>query len=94
MKVLFDHCSQNGRAYADSYGECLIALEPSDNADEIIKEQTKKRQWYEEEYAYPRRITSYTHEVLKFHETGPCTKENETITGDLILFNTHRVYLD
>lgn len=90
MKILFNYCEQQ-RKYASSYGLCLVQLEPGDNADEIIKEFTKPREWYELKFSGAQRISEYVYE--KYNTEKKC-KDKATIVGDLILFKTFQEYLD
>lgn len=85
MKVLFDYCSQD-RAYGDSYGQALIMLEDGDNAEEIIKKYTKPRNFLDQTYSRPQRITHFE----KPNGFGKMI----SYEGDLILFQTHQPYLD
>jgi hypothetical protein len=80
MKVLLDYCTQP-RAYADSRGHCVIELEDGDNVSEIKARYTAKKEWYEKRYSAP-------------YLTDKFVYRDKTYTGKLLVFNTHRVYLD
>lgn len=88
MKVIFDECTQ-AKAYQDSYGTCLVELEPGDNAEIIIGNFTKKREWFEQDYRNPSRRNTFT-----YKKWGNGAYEDVTVNGDLILFDTHQTFLD
>jgi len=85
MKTLRSYCNQKG-SYQDSTGQCVIELEEGDDADAIIKDYLKKRAWYEMSYSQPRRCKEYS--FISWDGV------KQVYEGDLIVFNTHREYLD
>jgi len=93
MEIIFDYCSQP-RAYADSVGKCLIKLDENDNEDEVIKTFTQGKEWYETHYSVDKKLTSYTYGKNKFDSNGKLIKIEVHLEGNLILFNTKRVFLD
>ena len=84
MKILFDHCSQP-RKYADSSGWCLVELEDGDDVEAVKAEFGKPKEWHQQKYLFEKQLTEY---VLQRYD-GPVT-----YTGKLLLFKTHRVFLD
>lgn len=82
MKIIFDYCRQI-EPYRGSSGKCLIELEKDDNVDEIIKEFTAPKEWFEQKYLNPKRVSSYEYSVT-----------NKKYEGDLLIFDTRRAYLD
>lgn len=85
MKTILTYCHQP-RPYADSVGKCVIQLEDGDNEEEIIKDFTRDRAWYEMTYSNPKKINYYTW-------LDPFSIRHE-VRGNLIMFDTERVYLD
>ena len=84
MKKLFDYYHQV-RRYGDSEGLCLVELEEGDNKEEIIKEFTKDREWYEQKYHFKEALNRYEYEMFN----GIRVYE-----GNLLLFQTRRANLD
>lgn len=80
MKILSEHCIQP-KAYGDSYGCLIIELEPGDVEQDIINEYLIPREWYEVQYSNPRRTKS-------------CRIGSYAFEGDLLVFDTYRIYLD
>lgn len=85
MIEIVNYCKQE-RRYGDSKGKCVLLLEDGDNAEEIIKVFTKKREWYEKEYSNPKIISRYEH--------SKWDGSVEVFEGKLIEFDTFREYLD
>lgn len=85
MKELVNYCTQE-RRYGDSRGKCVVQLENGDDADAIIKEYTKAREWYAQTYSNPVRTSHYEHRRWN--------GEVQSFDGDLIVFDTYRTYLD
>lgn len=90
MIVIFDECKQP-KTFADNVGLCLIELESGDDVDSIIKEYTKERPWYERAYSEPRKLSEYKYSKYDFKQQK---NVYETITGNLVLFNTFQWFLD
>jgi len=82
MKVLFDYCRQP-RAYADSFGECLVLVEEGDDVEVIKAEYRKPKEWYQEKYSFSKELTEYVQDTYK----GKVTH-----TGKLLLFRTSSAY--
>ena len=85
VKKLLDYCTQE-RRYGDSYGKCVIQLEPEDDADAIIKDFTRTRELCEKTYSSPKRVNHY--------EDKTWYGQVKVFDGDLIVFDTYQVYLD
>ena len=85
MKILINYCTQQ-RRYGDSYGKCVIQLEPGDDADAIIKDFTRKREWWEKTYSNLSRVNHYEYK----NWDGSIV----SFDGDLIVFDTYQTYLD
>ena len=82
MKILTNYVKQS-RAYADSYGHCVIEIEDGDSVYEIIEKYVNTpRQWYEQSYSHPVYMKEFTDSFGKKHE------------GNLLVFATKRSYLD
>lgn len=84
MKILFDHCSQP-RAYADSVGKCLVLVEDGDDVNAIKAEFHKPKEWYQQSYSFDKEVSEY----IEKRYNGDIKH-----TGKLLLFSTHRVFLD
>lgn len=82
MKILFDYCYQR-RAYADHTGLCLVEVEKGDNVEEIKKELTKPKAWYEQKYTFLKAVEEYTTKNYP---------EEKTYKGNLLLFATRAGY--
>ena len=93
MRIIFDHCTQP-RKYADSRGTCLVLLEGNDKPEDVIKEFTKKREWYEQTYSNPKQIQEYTHKQQRYIHSQGMVPHDITYKGNLILFDTFRPFLD
>ena len=84
MEIIFNYCRQT-RRYGDSEGLCLVKLAEGDNKEEIIKDFTKERNWYEQKYYFAKELNKYEHNGYN----GTVIYE-----GDLLLFKTYQIYLD
>lgn len=85
MKKIIEFCRQP-RPYADSVGKCVLLLEDGDNEEEIIKDFTRDRNWYEMKYSNPQKINYYTW-IDRF-------STRQEVRGNLLVFDTTRVFLD
>lgn len=81
--MLMEYCNQK-RAYADSYGLCLVELEAGDVAEKVIMDLEKEREWHEQSFTFKERLSEYTNK---------CSRGDIIYKGDLLLFDTHRVFL-
>ena len=83
MLKLLEYCRQL-RAYGDSYGMAIFDSKGKtrEEKDAFIKEMVEaERAWYEVKYAFDK-------------ETDSIEGDETTYEGELIVFKTHRVYLD
>jgi len=84
MKVLFNYCRQP-RAYADSYGVCLVELEGEETIQDVRDKFIVPKEWWEGKYGTPKEVSTYT-----YHKNDG----TEVIyVGRLVVMDTHQVYL-
>jgi len=58
MKFLFSRW-EPARAFADYHGTCLVELEKEDTYENVVKELTKEKPFYETQFVNPKRFTEY-----------------------------------